>query len=161
MDKPFWISEGSADVLSSEIIVFKVTLPNDTVITVDMLDNLEIVYDEIEEQLQSVAPIFAFYGSIYSELRMGVAVLERKIKAKRGRLYAAMLDAAKIENVKLSEKAIERMIEKDKNLIESELKLAILNKNVGKLWYKIEALRMKCDNLRSLAGFKKQEHRNT
>lgn len=161
MDKPFWISEESAEILSSEAIIFKITMANGNIITINMMDDLEIDYDQIEEQLQSVASIFAFYGAIYSELRMNVAVLERKIKAKRGRLYSAMLDAAKAENVKLSEKTIERLIEKDKNLIEAELNLAILNRNVGKLWYKLEALRMKCDNLRSLAGFKKQEHRNT
>ncbi len=160
MDRPYWISEEAADVLSSEAIIFKIKMANDTTITINMLNDLEIEYDKIEEQLEAIPSIFAFYGSIYSELRMNVAVLERKIKAKRGRLYSALLDSAKAENVKLSEKVIERIVEKDANLIKSELNLAILNKNVGKLWSKIEALKMKCDNLRSLAGFKKQEQRN-
>lgn len=161
MDKPYWISEDAAAVLTTEAIVFKIKLSNDTIITINMLDDLDIVYDDIEKQLESIQTIYSFYGAIYSELRMNVAVLERKIKAKRGRLYAMALDAAKAENTRLSEKTLERIIEKDKNLIESELNLAILNKNVGKLWFKIDALRMKCDNLRSLAGFKKQEHRNS
>lgn len=157
MDRPKWINEESAAILDSEAIIFNINLENGTKITINMLNDLDIIYEEIENQLEDIPSIFAFYGAIYSELKMNVAIAERKIKAKRGRLYQAIIDQAKADNTKLTEKVIERLVEKDDNINKLEFQYMILQKNVGKLWYKIEALKMKCDNLRSLAGFKKQE----
>ena len=48
--------------------------------------------------------------------------------------------------------------ERQKTLPYLEMQLVIANKNAGKVYHMVQAIQMRSDNCRSLAGFKRQEH---
>ena len=52
---------------------------------------------------------------------------------------------------------VKSIAEKDKELQKLDVKLALIQKHVGKMWHMVEALKLKAEVLRSLAGFKRQE----
>jgi len=49
------------------------------------------------------------------------------------------------------------VVESDKRLNKLETELLLANKHCGKMYFMVEAIRMKSDNLRSLAGFARAE----
>ena len=98
---------------------------------------------------------------MYSELKMQVAFLERKIKARRGKLVKTVLDDAIAAQVRFTDKQVQSVIEADNVLNKLEVQMLLLNKHAGKMYFMVEALKMKSDNLRSLAGFARIELGNS
>jgi hypothetical protein len=49
------------------------------------------------------------------------------------------------------------MIDGDGDLVKAEAELALLQKNVGKVYHMVEAIKLRSEHSRSLAGFKRQE----
>jgi len=48
-------------------------------VTIDLLPDVDIDFDVIESQLESLPAQFSFYGMIYSELRLKVSIEERRL----------------------------------------------------------------------------------
>lgn len=155
---PTWISEHvPAEIVTSSLFVFDVKLVNGAVVKVNVANDIEIDYERLEEQMDRLPGQYVWWSSIYSEARAMVTLLERRIKIRRGVLIEAAIETAREHNVKLTGPQSEKIIESDNKLNEWEVKLAILQKNVGKLYHMVKAIEMKSELLRSRSGFKRQE----
>jgi hypothetical protein len=127
------------------------------VITVDMLANVDIDYETLEESICDIPSQFAFLSAVYSEVRLGVAIAERKLKIRRAEATRAVLDEAKKNTVKLTVDQIKSIVEADELLNKAEVSYSEIQMKAGKLYNMVEAIKMKAELARTLAGFKKLE----
>jgi len=144
-------------VRDSEIFKFNISITPEQDVSIDMLADLGMDYNNIQEELEEMPSVYAYWAAMYSEVKEQCAVLERRIKARRGALAKALVNKFTREQVRLTDKQLTAVIESDKVLNELEEKKERMNKQTGKLYYMIQAIQMKSDNLRSLAGFARQE----
>jgi hypothetical protein len=126
-------------------------------ITVDMLANVDIDYETLEESICDIPAQYAFWSAVYSEVRLGVAIAERKLKVRRAEATKAVMDEAKKSNVKLTVDQIKSIIEADELLNKAEVSYSEIQMKAGKLYNMVEAIKMKAELARTLAGFKKLE----
>lgn len=124
---------------------------------VDMLPDLDINYDILELQMASIPAQYAFWAAVYSELKMGVAIAERKLKARKGKVIERITTECNLSKVRLTADQIKSIAEADSSLIEAELKYERAQMVCGKTYHMIEAIKLKAELARSLAGFKKKE----
>lgn len=156
--RPTWITEHLPEELAnSTLFKFKIKIDNQ-IVSVDMTMDLEVDYENLERQLADVPSIYAYFAALYSETRSNVAVAERKVKAYRGQLTEETARQASQNGIKLGVDAIKMVVEADQKLNELEAKLIVAQKYAGKLFHTVEAIKLKFDSLRSLAGFKRQEY---
>ncbi len=159
--QPKWFDDFvPEEVANSTLFQFVVNIKGQEIV-VDMRADLEIEYAIIQSQLEDTPSEFAYWGAIYSELKMQVAKVERQIKARRGKLVDKAIKSAAQASVRLTDKQVQAIVEADQDLNRLEAKLIISNKHCGKMYFMVEAIRMKSDNLRSLAGFARIEMNNS
>ena len=145
------------EVANSSLFRFQVKINSQQTVDVDMRADLEIDYSIIQSQLEDTPSEFAYWAAIYSELKMQVGKIERHIKVRRGKLIDKALKDAAASSVRLTDKQTQAIVEADEDLTKLELRLLIANKHCGKMFFMVEAIKMKSDNIRSLAGFARQE----
>lgn len=160
-EKPDWISEHTPEeVLKSDLFRFNIKLPAvKEPITVDIANDIEINYDRLEEQMDRCPAEYIWWAAMYSEAKSMVTLLELRIKIRRGQLIVKALQEAQENSVKLTDKQLTAIVDKDDLLLRWEIELAKMHKKVGKLWHMIQAILMKAELLRSRAGFKRQEYK--
>lgn len=159
-DRQFgWFAESHIppDILDSTIFRFQINLPDGRTIQVDLTKDIDIDYDNLEDQMSDLPAMFTFWSCIYSELKYVVITTERRIRARRGVLYDEATTQARIHSVKLTETQIKVIADADETLNSLEAELAMFQKHTGKLYFMVEALKMKSELVRSLAGFKRQD----
>lgn len=168
---PAWIQENlPVDLASSTLFKFNVKLQaiesvdpetgkaKRREIEVDIIPDLDLDYDLLETQMQAIPAQYAFWAAVYSEVRLGVAVAERKLKARRAEVVKLIQEETRKENLKpLSADIIKVILESDKRLNEAEMQYQHAQMQTGKLHHMLEALKMKAELARSLLGLKKQE----
>lgn len=156
--RPTWVSTHVPTELLAELFVFKLKLTNGTTMVVNMVNDLEVDYERLEEQIDQCPGQYVWWASIYSEAKSMVSLLERRIKIRRGQLTEKMVYQLREGGLtKVTDKQVAAVIEKDDILIAWEVKLIVLQRNTGKLWHMLQAIQMKSEHLRSRAGFKRQE----
>lgn len=145
-------------VNDSTLFRFKVPLPSTgSKVQVDILYDLDLDMEILEEQMQDLPAQYAYYAAFYSELRLMVARAERSLKVRRGEAVRFTTDEAKERGTKLSVDSIKQIVEADEKLGVADERLAKANMLCGKMYHMLEALKMKAELARSLAGFKRQE----
>ena len=117
-------------------------------------EDLTIDYYGIEFELDNFPQIYHLWGMIYSEVREQVSVAEKKIRRRKGMLFSEILLN---EGKGMRRGDIADLVECDDELLKLDAEHIKLQKLAGKLYFTIESLKMKNDNMRSLCGFKKQE----
>ena len=167
---PAWVEANiPEELVTSTLFRFEVTLqvpdPDDTSkrkkITVDILPDLDIDMEILEEQMQDVPAQYAFWASVYSELRLAVALAERKLKKRRGEAFTTVQREAIASNTKISVENQKMIVETDKLLIAADVRLAQAQMLSGKVWHMVKALEMKHEVCRSVIGLKKVERENS
>lgn len=157
-DLPKWFKENiTEEVSGSTLFKFNIQIGQEK-IEVDMRTDLDVNYENIIYELEVAPSVFVYWASIYSELRMQVAKVERQVKARRGKLVDKVLKEASDNGVRITDKQVQAIIESDEVLNQLEVKLMVMQKHTGKMYFMIEAIKMKSDNLRSLAGFARMEY---
>lgn len=126
-------------------------------VTVDLLPDLSIEMEILEEQMMDLPAQYIFWSTIYSEARLAVSVAERSLKIRRGRVNEKIQETARAENIKLSVDQVKNIVEADKELAEADIRLQNAQMICGKLYHMVEAIKMKSELARSLAGFKRLE----
>ena len=126
-------------------------------IEVDLLPDLDIDYDILEQQVEDIPAQYAFWASVYSELRNNVAILERAVKIRKGEAIEEVQKRARDEKIRFTADQVKAVVEADEELNKIEKGLAKVQMQTGKVYHMMEALRSKADLARSLAGFKRQE----
>lgn len=156
--RPSWISEHlPEEILQSDLFRFRVKMINGTEVTVDMINDIEIEYERLEEQMDQLPGQYVWWASVYSEAKAMVTLMERRIKIRKGNLVEAALDQARAMQVKVTNDQVNAIVEKDQKIVEWEKVLIVLQKNTGKLYHMVKALELKTELMRSRSGFKRQE----
>lgn len=160
---PGWMAQVLPDELSSSsVLKFSVSLPNGQKVDLDLRHDVDVDYDLLEHQLEECPAQLVWWGSLLSEVKLAVSILERKLKARRAALTNELTKMMKEGGApKLTDNQVKLVIEEDETLNQLEARLALTQKHAGKLYYMVSAIQMKSENLRSLAGFKRQEQSNS
>lgn len=157
-----WFDEnGIPEDIARQLIRIKVTTDENEVVEKDVRADVVIDYENLEKQLEETPASFAFYAMLLAEARKQVSTLERVIKVRKGQITKELLDMAKAEDRKTRGADIESLIAADSRVLELEIKLVAAERTMSKLYAVVDAVKMKSEHLRSLAGFKKQEMRDT
>jgi len=166
---PTWIEENlPPELATSTLFKFMVRLQatdqaaRRRVIEVDILPDLDLDYDILEEQMTAIPAQYAFWAAVYSEVRLGVAVAERKLKARRAEVTRIITDEYRKEGLRApAADVLKTVVEADKRLNEAEMNFQHAQMQSGKIWHMLEAMKMKAELSRSLLGLKKQERDNS
>lgn len=157
---PHWINENIPRELVDDTTLFRFKVPSTSAgkyVEVDILPMLDLDYEILEEQMQAIPAQYAFYSVFYSELRLMVARAERNLKARRGAATEFIINEAREKGTKISADSIKQIVEADEKLRLADDRLQKIQMLCGKLYHMLEALKMKAELARSLAGFKRQE----
>jgi len=127
-------------------------------VKIKLLPDLNLDYDILEGLMQDLPAQYAFYAMIYSEARMRVSLEERKMKAIRGTIIESIQRRAASENVRLTVEQVKNVMEADSKVVLADQRIQFAQMQCGKLYHILEALKMKSELARSLAGFKRQEY---
>lgn len=163
---PPWILNNlPTELYESTLFKFNVTIRSETEegnkhVEVDILPCIGIDYENLEEHMVVLPSQYAFFSTVYSEVRLQANLLEKAVKIKKAKLVKKVLNEAENNKIRLTQDQLKTIIEADEDLNTTEMKHAKKQMQVGKLYYFLEALKMKSELMRSLAGFKKQEHFN-
>lgn len=131
------------------------------VITIDIKSNVKLNYDNVEYSLQDIPSEMSFWSAVYAEMRYRENIFERVVKSVRSTVYEQILEASKVEGVKLSVDIIKALVEKDNRVNNSENELAKAHMIATKLYYMVEAIKMKADLARTLTSLKRSEYNAT
>lgn len=126
-------------------------------VQLDIVPDLDLNYEILEKQMEQLPSQYAFYSMMYSETRLKVSVEERRLKAIKGELIQEIQRRAHESKVKIPVEHAKSIVESDSQIIDADKRLQIAQMQCGKLYHMLEALKMKSELARSLAGFKKQE----
>jgi hypothetical protein len=155
---PKWATSNVSETVAySSIFKFKVKFSNGHEEEVDLLADLDIDYDILENILEEIPAQYMFWAAVYSELKSTVAVAEMKVGRRRAILTNEILNSFKAKSIKLTDKQLTNLIDKDDKLASLQLGLAVAQKKTGKVYHMVEAIRLRSEHCRSLAGFKRQD----
>jgi hypothetical protein len=166
---PKWVDDNlPPELATSTLFQFKVKLQATEVdaagkavrkeVEVNLLPDLDIDMATIEEQMMDLPATYAFWSTVSSEVRLGVAIAERKLKARRAEATQLVLDRFRQEGQKPpSLETLKTLVEADERLNAAELNYQLAQMQSGKLYHMLEALKMKAEMSRSLLALKKHE----
>jgi len=126
-------------------------------IEINLIPDVGLDYDNVEQSLEDIPSQFAYWSAVYAEARLRANQLERVAKTVRGRVYRQITDAQRIEKVKLTQDQIKTIAEDDESVVNAESELNIATMQCTKLYYMVEALKMKADLARTLTSLKREE----
>ena len=156
-----WFEANIPEDIAKRIIRLRVDLGDNKIVERDFRPDLKIDYETLEEDLITIPQQFAYWAMVYSEAKAEVAKLERIAKRRRAEIIDALIKEARAqEHARVAKEVFKDLAEKDPSLLKIESKIVLANRTMGKLWNLVEALRIKSEALRSLAGFKRQEQKN-
>ena len=131
-------------------------------VEVDIIPDLDVDMEILEHQMADLPSQYAFWSAVYSEVRLGVAVAERKLKARKAQVTKLVADEFRREVGKTPPAdVLKTVVEADPRLNEAEMNFQHAQMQAGKLYHMLEALKMKAELSRSLLGLKKQERDNS
>ncbi len=157
-----WFNQNISEDIAKALIKVEVKMPSGDIIDKDFKPDILIDYDRLEEQLQDLPAIYAFWSMVLAEQKAVVAKLERSIKRRRGLIVEEIRKACKDEGTsRPPAHEMKELIEADDKLHTLESALIINNKTASKLYAIVGTIRMKSDHLRSLSGFKRFELENS
>lgn len=168
---PSWIEENvlcvSPELANTTLFKFNVKLQvketgedgklRNKILTVDLLPDLDLDYEILEDQIQDIPAQYAFWSTVFSEVKMGVAVAERQYKMRLGEAMEEITEKFSKNGLKPTAEVIKRIVEKDAELVRADLELQKAQMKAGKLYHMLEALKLKAELARTLSGFKKNE----
>lgn len=152
-----WFETHIDEDLANAIVKVRVRMPNDRILERDLRPDLAIDYDLLEHQLTETPSIFVFWSSALAEQRRHSSSLERMIQRRRAKICESIIEDSKKEKYKVTQYMLEELVELDDDYLKLNAELVLAKRTESKLWAIVRAIEMKSDNLRTLAGFKKQE----
>lgn len=155
-----WFSENIDEDLANAILRIKVRMPNGTTLERDLRPDLATDYELLEEQLTETPSIFVFWSAALAEQRRHTASLERMIQRRKAKVCEMIIADSKKEKYKVTQYMLEELVELDDEYMKLQAELVLAKRTESKLWSIVRSIEMKSDNLRTLAGFKKQEMRD-
>lgn len=166
MAKNKWFTDNVSEDVAKSLFKIEIKLDDGRTIERDYVADVDIDYDNLEEQMKDMPSIYSFWSVLLAEQKLIVSKIERQIKRRRGKIVEELTSNAKnSEETKTARSAlratdIKELIEADDNLLALETKYILAERTLSKLYAVVKALEIKSDNLRSLCSIKKQEMRH-
>jgi hypothetical protein len=158
INSPQWFQEHvPPEVANSSLFQFNIKLPDNKSYHINLIDDVDINFEILEEQHERIPAQYVYWAAIYSELRYAIAKLELKIKSRKHAIVRKMLEEFRARNIRATDKQTAVLLDGDADLVRLEAELIIQQKNCGKVYHMVEAIRLRSEHSRSLAGFKRQE----
>jgi len=161
-----WFDENIPANISDIVCRISLELAGENVIS-DFLAQLDIEYENLEEELEISPSVYAYWTFILAEAEAQLNIIERNIKYKRGLLYSALFSTYDEKTIDLKNAGhtpdripqwqAKEMVESDDGLNKEEMRLILARRNYTKIRAVVDSIKMKAEHLRSLAGFKRQE----
>jgi hypothetical protein len=126
-------------------------------VEVDITPDLDLDYDMLEEQMQDLPAQYSFWAAVYSEARCRAALVERRMKAARGEAINLVQRRAAKDKIRFTNEQVKSVVEAETVVKKADVALQEIQMKTGKLYHMLEAIKMKAELARSLAGFKRQE----
>jgi hypothetical protein len=161
IDPNTWFATNVKDKdIANALVRVRIKIKNQ-VIERDFRTDVAIDYNLLQEQLQEAPAMFSFWSMLLSEQKSLVSQVERLMRLRAIQVGITERQRAQENGYKLAKHELDDLIEADE-----EHKLLwdtfnTENRTLSKIYGIVEALRMKSEHLRSLAGFKRQEMRDT
>jgi len=154
-----WIEQNVDPKIIAYLFNIKINdLPNDLgSYQKNIAPDLVVNYEMIEEQLAETPEMMAFWNMLLAEQKIKVEVIERQIRAQRGKITEKLLEQSRQEKVEIRSTELKELINSDGTIQQWETKLLRERKAEERLKVVSESLKYKFDSLRSLSGFKKEE----
>lgn len=166
-----WFKDNVPASISDVVCRISIVLDEENVVVHDFLSQLDVDYDNLEEELEVTPSVFAYWTFVLAEAESQLAIIERNVKYKRGLLYNALLTEYDDKTSDLKSKGYapdrlpqwqaKELVESDEDLNREEMKLILAKRNFAKVRAIVDSIKMKAEHLRSLAGFKRQEKFNS
>jgi hypothetical protein len=148
----WWEKEIPEDI-AEVLIVLKVKI-NGREVTRDWRKDCNIDYDKLEDDLTNMSSIYSFWTSVLADARKNLRITEFAIDIRKSKV----LREIKVpEGVKMTVADKGSIVTLDPEMAQLIAKQIELENIVQKLFGIVDSLKMKADNLRSLAGFKRAE----
>lgn len=148
----WWDKEIPEDI-AEVLITLKVKI-NGKQITRDWRKDCNIDYDKLEDDLTTMSSIYSFWTAVLADARKNLRTTEFAIDIRKSKV---MREIKVPEGVKLTVSDKESIVTLDPEMAALVAKQIELENVVHKLFGIVDSLKMKADNLRSLAGFKRAE----
>lgn len=127
----------------------------------DVRPDVEICFENLEQQLQDTPEMLAFWDLLLAEQRALRARLERKRDTVRAYVRKTIIKDCNDKGLSLTRDDIKEIINADKDLIEYESRIITETRKEERVRAVVKTLQNKSEHLRSLAGFKREEQRHT
>ena len=123
-------------------------------------DDVSVNYDILQDELIEQSAKYAFWSTILSEQKAIVATLNHLIKVRKSEVIRDSIAASRTSGVKIPKYELDEIVEFDGKMQGAQKLLIKEDKKLSLLYGVVDTLKTKGDNLRSLAGFKRQEMRD-
>jgi hypothetical protein len=148
-----WWDKEIPQEISDVLVILRVKI-NGKQVTRDWRKDCGVDYDKLEDDLSTMSSIYSFWTAVLSEARKNLRVVEYQIDIRKSKV---MREIKVPEGVKLTVADKENIVNIDPEMGALVIKQIELENIVQKLFGIVDSLKMKADNLRSLAGFKRAE----
>jgi uncharacterized protein (DUF1778 family) len=161
MSRANWIIDNFNEDVTKAVFRLKIELPSGQSLERDFSIDMGIDYEMLEEELAETPSQHAFLSACLAEQKHAVAKLERLVARRRAVISQEANETAKKEGLKLHKFVLDEIVEADDKILELQGRLMLEQRTLSKLYGFVDSIRIKSDNLRTLAGFKKEELRRS
>jgi hypothetical protein len=159
MMKNKWWSKHVDPEISDVVVALKVRLSG-KVINKDWTEDLSLNYENLDEDMEQIPSVLAFWSAVLAEARKKKNVMEMKMDIRRSKVLAAIKNLA-AEGVKMTVQDKENMVNVDEDFNKLRVEYIDIDTTVSKLFGIVESLKVKADNLRSFSSMKRAELHNS
>lgn len=156
-----WVSKNVTEEIAGYVFNIKLDLDKRTLFQRDVRPDLVIEFDSLEQQLAELPEMLCFFDQLLAEQRAKVATIEAGMEVAKATIIEGLLDSSKQHNIKLSVQTMNNIVYSDERMIVKQAELIRESKRENKLRAVVYALQRKSEHLRSLAGFKREEIRQS
>lgn len=158
MKNKWWNSNIDSDI--SELIVQLNITFNGKKIEKNWIDDLSLNYEHIDDDMEHIPSILAFWSAVLAEARREKSLIEMKMDIRRAKVMESFKDLIK-DGVKLTVQDKENIINVDSTYLSLRKTYIDVDTTVSKLFGIVDAIKAKADNLRSFSAMKRAELNNS
>lgn len=154
-----WWQKNIDPDLSEIIIKLNAKLSNKS-IDKDWTDDLSLDYENIDNDMENIPSILAFWSAVLAEARREKATIEMYMDIRKSAVLEKTKEIIR-EGVKLTVNDKENIVNVDPEFLKYRKRYIDIDATVSKLFGIVDALKVKADNLRSFSSMKRAELHNT
>lgn len=159
MSKNKWWTNNISSEISDIVIALNCTISGKE-IERDWTEDLSLDYESLDEDMEKIPSLLAFWSAVLAEARKQKSILEMKIDIRRSKVLDGVKHLIK-EGVKFTNQDKENLVNVDERFKALRINLIEAEVTVSKLFGIVDALKMKADNLRSFSAMKRAELHNS